>query len=245
MKMWNGYTDTYFDPGWGRLRWRGVCSGEQRDGSSLSMEEDFALNRRRQVNVVILGHSFMRHLNEDIQRRKGIYHNLGLSFDVANVSWIYRGGMSIDEACYYYLYKVLELKPDVVFVQIGTCDADKEYYSYREVGDGIRHLGNLLVYHGVKKVMFGEILHRLPKGIPYEVPEFNYKVDNINQYLQVQFDEQYSHHISLWRHKAFWCCRKSVHFRDGIHLNRLGNLRMYRSVRAAVIKSIWLIMEDL
>ena len=227
----------------GSLRWSGVMNGERRDGSRLSMEDEFSSRNLPPLNIVVLGHSFMKHLEEDVRRRKGLWHNLGLSYGVANVYWVFRGGMTIDEASWWYVDRVMEHQPDIVYVQIGTCDADKSYYCAREVADGIVHLGYKLVQKGVKKVIFGEILHRQSHGIPFEVPEFNYKVDNINHYLRREFDEEYSMKICLWRHKAFWCCRKNVYFRDGLHLNRLGNLRMYRSVRASLLKSIWMLMD--
>ena len=246
---WNDYISpyevtSYYEPGFcGQLRWVGVRDGERRDGTRLSMEDEFHSRNLRPMNIVVLGHSFMRHLEKDITRRKGAYHNLGLSYDVANVNWVFKGGMSIDEASFWYADHVLAYNPDIVFIQLGTCDADKYYYSAREVSDGLVHLGYKLIREGVQKVVFGEILHRQPHGIPFDVPEFNYKVDNINEILRREFHEEYSTKINLWRHKAFWCSRKNVYYKDGLHLNRLGNLRMYRSVRAAMLKSIWLLME--
>ncbi|CAH3170365.1 unnamed protein product, partial [Porites lobata] len=40
-----------------------------------------------------------------------------------------------------------------------------------------------------------------------------------------------------WKHRGFWNSRENIYLPDGVHLNDLGNLKLFRSIRGAVIKA--------
>ena len=209
------------------------------------MVHEWSYRASRPASVVIFGHSFINHMEYEARRRKGNYHNMGLDFSVANVNYVWDGGLTISDAYYYYLDMVMAHQPDLVFIELGTCDIGKIKYTAGEVGKQLIRLAQELCYLGVKQVLLGKIIYRKHKGIPKKCPEINYKISDCNRYLCVQLDEEYSSNIKLWRHKGLWYARKNVYFRDGIHLNRLGNLRLYRSIRAGLLKSLWQLMDTI
>ena len=96
-----------------------------------------------------------------------------------------------------------------------------------------------LLDRGVERVIVGENIYRYGKAIPEDCPDVNYKINDLNRFLRVRMNEDFCHDRSLWRHKGLWNFTRPVYCDDGIHLNDLGNLRLYRSVRAALLKGIW------
>ena len=44
-----------------------------------------------------------------------------------------------------------------------------------------------------------------------------------------------------WGHRAFWKARHNFYAADGVHLNRMGLYKLYRSFRGAVLKSVRLL----
>ena len=136
----------------------------------------------------------------------------------------------------------MSYKPDIVYLEIGTCDLTKLYIEGEDLGFQMRELIWQLTRLGVKKIIVGEVIPRIGNGIPYAVPYFNYKVDAYNRFMRVEFDEEYQNTVYFWRHKKLWCSRKPV-YSDGTHLNRLGNRRLFRSIRAALIKAMWNILH--
>ena len=230
----------FLHPPINRDRWLGVSQGVKRNEHNISMVEEFA--QRQPLSIVIFGHSFIKHLQRDTIRRLGQYHNFGFDYSVANVVFVHQNGLKVDQARYELLYQVAEHRPDIVYIELGTCDLSNKHNTARSIGEKMVELGNHLTGLGVSKVLFGEIIFRRGNGIPASSPEFNFKVDDLNRFLQVAFDETYSKKINLWRHKGMMRATKNIYFNDGIHLNQLGNLRLYRSIRAALIKAIWYII---
>ena len=234
--------DNYLQPDPWYNRWNGVCQGFQRTGWSTTMEVE--MSQRRPARVVIAGHSFVCHLMRDVERRLGIYHNMNLEYHVAEIHVVGVSGMHISEARFDYLHQILEHNPDIVYLEIGSCDAKLNGFTAKDIVKQMVDLGNELTRLGIKRVIFGEVAHRVGKGVPKKCPDYNYKVNDVNRLLSRSFDEHTQSKCFLWRHKAIWRATKEIYL-DGIHFNRLGNLRLYRSIRLAIIKSIWQIMNQL
>ena len=54
----------------------------------------------------------------------------------------------------------------------------------------------------------------------------------VNDYVKVACEG--CKHVSVWKHKGFWNPQSTLFRDDGVHLNDLGNYKLYRSIRGAM-----------
>jgi len=71
---------------------------------------------------------------------------------------------------------------------------------------------------------------------------FNQTVDTLTQYLRVVLEP--IPYAIYWGHRAFWKARNGFFSADGIHLNRRGQYKLYRSLRVAALKSLQTFISD-
>ena len=209
--------------------------------SSLEIE---CLNRRP-VRVAVVGHSFIKRICDDLTRSKGYYHNFGMNFEVASVDIICDGGMKIAHARQRVLFDIMKTFPDLVYLELGSNDVCRRWMTPKEIGDDMCDLVEEILRLGAIKVIVGETAYRYGKGIPKRMGDYNYRVNALNRYLQVQLDEEFTQGAALWRHKGIWNCRKQIYSHDGTHFNALGNRRLYRSIRGGIIAGIWDILDQI
>ena len=115
----------------------------------------------------------------------------------------------------------------------------------RKVGRELYNLSLKLVDAGVKKVVVGEILKRVGDGIPVNMPEVNDEIKQANEYLLVTLHQQDKPELVFWRHKNVWNSQLNIYDKDGVHMNKIGDERIYWSVRGAIFKFIREIKEKL
>ena len=244
--MWRAHENGYLIPPQYDLRWAGVerrlrfnnGSGQK---SSLRIE---CLNKRP-VRIAVVGHSFIRRICDDLTKSRGYFHNFGMDFDVASVDLIYDGGMKIFHARQRVLFDIMKTFPDLVYIELGSNDVCRRWMSPREIGDDMCDLVAEILRLGAIKVIVGETAYRYGKGVPKRMGHYNYRVSDLNRYLQVQLDEEFNPGTAFWRHKGIWNCKKQIYLSDGIHFNALGNRRLYRSIRGAIITGIWDILDQI
>ena len=201
------------------------------------------LRQLRPAQVLVFGHSFVRRLNKRLIKNKGAYHNLGLNFEFAEVHWLGIGGLNIKDARAEQLIVVEHLRPDVVYVELGTVDLSDIEMGPEEVASHLHELALDMMALGVKRVIIGQILFRDGRGIPNDTPYFNQRVLLANQILEAILHPVNTMGTRFWKHKGLWQSEYPTLVKDGVHLNRLGEGRLYRSIRGAVIQEVYSIQE--
>lgn len=120
-------------------------------------------------------------------------------------------------------------RPDIVIVELGTNDLSR--FGPAAVGSNIEEFArNLHVNYGVKLVCVNQILYRA------QSPQFNAKVRVLNRYLTAVLEQL--PFVIFWRHRGFWNCSNNLCLDDGVHLNALGNYKLYRSLRGATLRAL-------
>ena len=217
---------------WWNFRARGRLADEL--GNTLEYES----LQRPPLNIVVAGHSFIRRLNDFACEKYGFFHNFKMEHYVANVQCIGISGLTVEKLVNSHLHKIMESSPHIVYLEIGTNDLCSPDKSPKQVGDSIIELCGMLSNLGVKKIIVGEVTFREPRGIPAKTPDFNYKVLRLNRYLQVRLDDEANPQYFFWRHKYLWRSALQV-YADGVHYNKHGNIRLFRSIRGALLKFMW------
>ena len=232
--------DNYLYPEPRRCRWIGVHQGEQRGPEQLSLVDE--IRTRRPIRITIAGHSFVTNLMTDIERRLGRDNNFKFEFDCVNLKVVEKSGMHIAEARYEFLNSITINRPDIIYLELGTCDLKEPYLTADECFNQYKDLIEELKRLQIKKIIVGEVIER--KRVPVGSGDINYKISDFNRLLQVEYDEDYQSDVLFWRHKNLWAPKVNI-FKDGLHLNKIGNLYYFRSIRMALLKAMWLVLPQI
>ena len=160
-------------------------------------------------NILILGHSFVRRLKDDLAARfdARAAPNFHLP-ESGHVSLHGTGGRTVDKIHAYDLSLVLKYKPDIVILELGTNDLST--LRPEVVGSKIDDLAQVL--RDQYKVRVIGVCQVVNRNIPHTRSpdcDFNAKAAVLRQYLSVILADQ--HNIFLWEHKEFYrsdrtCC---------------------------------------
>ena len=192
--------------------------------------------RRQIATVLIYGHSYIRRLNHFLVNDRGAYHNLGLDFQLADVQWYGKGGLRADYAYYQHLEAIYETRPHILYIQLGSNDLCSVAATPTRVSEYLASLANLALQAGVERVIIGQTIKRKKHGIPYSTPQYNLNVALLNRINARKFR---SHpRISFWKHVGFERPVNAIMARDGVHLNKVGQRKYFRSVRGAVLVNL-------
>ena len=131
------------------------------------------LRQIKPAQVLVFGHSFVKRLNRSLIKNRGSYHNLGLNYEFAEVHWLGVGGLSVKNARAEQLIVVEHIRPDVVYVELGTVDLSDDELGPEEVASALHELALDMLALDVKRVIIGQVLFRSGKGIPQGNPYFN------------------------------------------------------------------------
>ena len=125
---------------------------------------------------------------------------------------------------------VVELfKPEIVILHLGTYDLS--HLPAVNVGSATEDLTRSL--HDlpkVKCVCFCQTIYRTG------APTFNNNVILLNWYLKVVLEP--IPYAIFWMQKGFWRAKTNFMARDGIHLNDLGQYKLYCSLSGAVLRCL-------
>ena len=179
--------------------------------------------------VLILGHSFVHRLHSFIKRNEQNYDlNLGITEPV-RLGWRGIGGCTVIKLRQPENLAFLStFQADIVFLRIGTNDLTRRHASPANVGSAIEDFVRLLHdEYGVKSIFVGQTIRRDAKG------NFNFNVAVLARYLKVVLEPlPYATYWGFWQ-----SCRPLISY-DGVHLNREGQHRFYRSIRGAVLQGL-------
>jgi len=184
-----------------------------------------------QPRVLVLGHSFIRRLRDFIVKNAPDYHlNLNLT-DSVTVQWHGVGGRTIAKVRQFDLGEVIRFRPDIVFLQIGTNDLVQRGMSPLTVGSAIEDFVRLLHdEYGVRLICVGQTIRRHLAG------NFNANVRLLAQYLKTVLEPL--PFAIYWTHRGFWRASNSYLSYDGVHLNREGQHKLFKSIRGAVMQCL-------
>ncbi|KAK3108363.1 hypothetical protein FSP39_006411 [Pinctada imbricata] len=183
------------------------------------------------VRVAIIGHSFIRRLREYAEKCNIKNLNLDSHF---SVSMRGKGGLCLKHLSYDASILRFVSSPDICFLQLGENDIQSNSVPLKIATDIIAIANFLHDGVGVKIVLVGQLLRRLPYSA---CNGFNEKVVEINRCLKAM-----SNHIEgveFWSHRGFWA-DLSYLGPDGVHLmctpsNCQPMRKFMRSIRNAVL----------
>ncbi|XP_033731179.1 uncharacterized protein LOC117320799 [Pecten maximus] len=186
------------------------------------------------VDVLILGHSFVRRLRDDLT---GSWSNLGFDLDSVRVHCVGKGGSRVRDISSMST-SISEIHPKVVLLQIGGNDfdsVDHEDIKDRLASDLLSIAQWLRAGFGVTHVGIMQLFYRA-KTRSIAVSLYNRGVDFVNSNIKLMCDQ--SEGCFYWRHKglktaAFVCLNK-----DGVHLSPAGLRKFKYSVRGAILQGI-------
>ena len=184
--------------------------------------------------VLILGHSFIRRLREFISTHSDdFYVNFSLAASVVT-RWHGVGGRTVAKTLQFDLPVVSSFRPDFVILQLGSNDLVT--FSPLHVGLIIEDFVRLLhTSYGVKLVCVCQTLRRDNATV------FNSKVGLLTRYLRVVLKPL--PYAIFWGHRGVWKARSNFYAPDGVHLNRIGQYKLYKSLRGAVLRSLRLLQR--
>jgi len=182
--------------------------------------------------VMILGHSFVRRLQNDLDRNFDSRAQRDFNLEGTKVRLFGVGGRTVEKVKKLDLSSVARYTPDVVILEIGTNDLTTK--PPQSVGSEIDDLANLLLSkYSIRVVCVCYV-------IPRKDVVFNENVKVLNQYLSVVIDHP---QVFTWRHKGLYEPRNEMILADGVHLNSQGQYALYRSYRGAIMKSLKILRQ--
>ena len=148
------------------------------------------------------------------------------------------GARTIAKVSQFDLDEVIRFRPDIVFLQIRTNDLAQRGMSPLTVGSAIEDFVRLLRdEYGVHLICVGETIKRHLAG------NFNDHVQLLTQYLKTVLEPL--PFAFDWTHRGFWRASSSYLSYNGVHLNREGLHKLFKSIRGAVMQcnacGLWLV----
>lgn len=178
--------------------------------------------------VLILGHSFVHRLHSFIVSSSNLTLSLGIAEPII-MKWHGIGGRTIAKVLAYDLHVVESFQPHLVILELGTNDLS--HLDPTTVGSSLEDLAQVLhSRYGVQRVVVCQTLFR------DKAPEFNNTVTLLNKYSEVVIPSL--PYANFWKHRSLWNSSKGIYAKDGVHLSAFGQLKLYRSIRGAVLQSL-------
>ena len=186
--------------------------------------------------MVVAGHSFIRRLRTHLFAEKGPNFNMGLDPAIVDITFLSRGGLTAHSFGNGMIQRIKNMRPHVVYLELGSNDATNILLSPYDIVNQMSSIARDLVQAGVQRVIFGQILWRDDAGIPWNLPTYNWKVVMVNRAMARVLPNLPG--TSYWKHRGLWNSQYSILIDDGVHLSDVGNHRLFRSIRGAIIQAV-------
>ena len=160
--------------------------------------------------VLILGHSFVRRLNVFLHQShdRRTVPDFGLSS--VDLSFLGVGGRTVPKTLQFDIAKVKALQPEIIILELGSNDL---WGGALSLLARILHLVSFLHDHcGAAFVVLCQVIQR--SNTPTHIPDYNVKVDVLNQYLQVVLEPLV--YADFWYHRGLRNPSIPVLCRDGV-----------------------------
>ena len=190
------------------------------------------------LRVLIYGHSFIHRLDSYMKKGSPKMQNFGFKDDQVVLQFKGIGGAHVSTLLLEENFKIIdEFMPNIVFLQVGTCELSYYYSRPESVGSDIHEFVQEIINKRVERVIVGEVLFRTQAGVGYEERLFNGKVTVLNRYLSAVINDMQAG--MFWHHRGFWRdFKKNLDGEDGTHLNELGLYKYFRSLRGAILVTL-------
>ena len=192
---------------------------------------------RPPVSILVFGDSFVKRMNVYLTHRYGSYHNYNLHFNVAEVHTYGIGGMTTHQALRHHMSVFENLRPTIVYIQLGSNDLSNHLAPMRWIVANFRRLCRQLVNIGVERILIGQVFMRMGDGIPVYVTNYNDLVMDLNHDVWEDLAAT-NLPVYCWRHDGLWLSQFNLMDDDGIHLNDRGINRYFRSVRGSLLLAL-------
>ena len=125
------------------------------------------------------------------------------------------------------------LSPDIIVLELGSNDLTK--LPAQTVGSELETLVRYLHDEfNVKSIAVCQVIRRHSP----QCTAYNLKVTKLHLYLKAVLEP--IPYCLYWKHRGFWNSWENIYLPDGVHFNDLGNFKLFRSIRGAVIKAVGL-----
>ena len=173
------------------------------------------------MRTFIVGSSHVNRLQKYIERG----HDFRLQNHVISIEGISGGMVS---SVYQYLIDIKLFQPDVIFLQIGSCDISNRSVKVDNVLLAVEMLLEILLLQGVQYIMFELLFHR-------QREEYNERVDNFNIGIYA-ITLKFAPYVIQWIHRGLQCPNCQILDDDGVHLSYgEGYSRFLSSLRGALL----------
>ena len=123
--------------------------------------------------------------------------------------------------------------PELVILHVGGNDLDsKSRPPPQLVGMRIFECAKQIISLGVSRVVVCQIVRR-EKWRQFSYEAGTMAVTDANEFMQAACGGHAT--ISFWKHKGLWSSERAAFRLDGVHFNNLGNYKLLRSIRGAII----------
>lgn len=188
--------------------------------------------------VAVIGHSFVRRLNEHLQSMHSTRLRPGFNLQQCDVRCVGYGGWRVmDKQAFrrYFHAFLCAFKPNIVVIQTGGNDLSNLSAHPLLIANAMEEItAALLSEYNVRYVVICEIFTRKTSGITADLYESRRR--QVMNYLSTLVESNTN--IRIWKHRRIFRAQEPIFDRGGVHLNDFGQYRFYRSLRLAIMTAV-------
>lgn len=186
------------------------------------------------MNTLILGHSYIHRLNAYLHSPC----NSHLLSNTANhnITCIGEGGAFFDGRKYNCLrhkgtLHLTSTNTQILIISLGTNDLDRGMDPEMVAWRLYLLASGLQIQYNIRYVFIEQILYRdLEK-----FPDFRWRADAANEKVKQLVTQLSNKRVKYWQHRNFSNPRNRLLCGDGVHLNKVGMAKYWRSLRGAIL----------